>query len=101
MATENSNSTKYLRFFVLFLICTAILQWHSVSISLYPKWCVICSHSIYKLSTEYFVRIDGTGPKQCCITAVGAITEQGGDKLSHFTCYATEKSSLNAPTACL
>lgn len=51
MSTENPNSTKFLRFFALFLICTSTLQWHSVSVSLYSKWCVICPHSIYKLST--------------------------------------------------
>lgn len=63
-------------FLVLFLIGTSILEWHSVSISFYLKWCIICSYSIYKLRTEYFVRIDGAGPKQCCITVLGAIAEQ-------------------------
>lgn len=32
-------------------------------------------------------------------TALEAIAEQQGDKFSHFACYATEKSSLNAPMA--
>lgn len=95
----NIQTAQSCSVFFLFLTCISVWQWHSVSISLYPKWYIIYFHSIYKLSTEHFVRIDGAGPTQCCITALGATAQQWGDELSHFACYAMEKSSLKAPTA--
>lgn len=68
--------------FCFCLISSSVLQGHSVSVFFHPKWWLVCSHAIYTLNAEYFVRMDGTGPKQCCTTASGATAEQGGDTCS-------------------